>query len=72
MDPATSVLKIESGGGRSYSGLTRRRENGGISMFSFPDRENTGNLPKSIKMCPYTGKILKFKNERMLHSYGAM
>ena len=39
----------------------------GIYMFIFPDRENTGNLPKNIKnmilhreIASYTGKILKF------------
>ena len=39
----------------------------GIWMFIFPDRENTGNLPKNIKnmilhreFASNTGKILKF------------
>ena len=39
----------------------------GIWMFIFPDRENTGNLPKNIKnmilhreIASNTGKILKF------------
>ena len=41
----------------------------GIWMFIFPDRENTGNLPKNIKnvflhreFAFNTGKILRFQN----------
>ena len=29
----------------------------GIWKSIFPDRENTGNLPKILKMCFYTGNL---------------
>ena len=57
MDPATSVLKIESGGGRSYSGLTRRRENGEFQCSVFQTGKTRGICLKVLKCVLTQGKF---------------
>ena len=65
------------------SGLPRHRENREFEFSFFPDRENTGNWPKILKRCFYTGEftsreifdILKIKGYTRIgvaHSYNLL